>query len=256
LERSDFRLFEDGVEADIALFTADVQPLSVAVMVDTSASITGLPTSSRPAMAGLRRAILAFMHSLRPDDLASLGSFGFEVAVGRELTNDRGGFERILDEELWGGGGTPLWQATELALDSIAKVPGKRVVLLYTDGFDTGGLEGLRGTRDTLEAKLVESGVMAYAVRPPTKDSTALRPIPKELAALTHLTGGSSWEIPSESVQDFETTFARVAEELRNQYLLGFVPRARDGKAHRIEVRSSREGHIVRFRQRFIAAEK
>ncbi len=64
-------------------------------------------------------------------------------------------------------------------------------------------------------------------------------------------TGGGHFEIKSDD--DLGNTFARVAEELRHQYLLGFSPASLDGKTHRLEVQVTQPGCKVRARKSYVA---
>jgi VWFA-related protein len=252
LEKVDFELFEDGRAVDIAVFSRDPQPLTLAVMLDASASVTGLGGTSRPSMLRLRDSVLAFMRTLGPRDRARLGSFGEEIAIGANLTNDVSEFERVLQEEFWGGGGTPLWQAIDVALKGISDETGRRVVLLYSDGFDTGAIPGWRGNRHSVELQAARDGAMVYFVRPPVKNASATSPLPKDATRLADVTGGGYLEIPADTDSDFDRVFAHLAEELRHQYLVGFSPRAQDDKPHQLELRAKNPDLIVRARKSFV----
>jgi hypothetical protein len=77
------------------------------------------------------------------------------------------------------------------------------------------------------------------------------RPLPDEVVRLTEATGGGHVVISRDS--DFRSAIARIAEELRHQYLLGFVPRAADGRQHSIEVRLTTPGLVANARRSYIA---
>jgi len=254
LTKDSFKIFEDGTPVEITQFSHERQPLSMAVMLDMSGSITGLAGHSREAMDRLRRAVLAFLRSLEAGDRASLGSFnGMEIAVGANLTNDLREFDRVMQEELWAGGGTPLWQAISVAAKSISRESGRRVAVFLTDGVDTGALPGWRGDKNTVAQEMAEAGTMVYFVRPPVKNVSATRPLPQNTREFSQETGGGYLEIPTDTDSDYQAIFGRLAEELRHQYLLGFSPRARDGKLHNIEARTTDRQLIVRARQSFRA---
>ena len=72
------------------------------------------------------------------------------------------------------------------------------------------------------------------------------------LAKLATETGGGYFELTTTA--DLASTFARVAEELHHQYLLGFSPTALDGKTHRIGVSVKDPQMIVRARKTYLAA--
>jgi VWFA-related protein len=199
--------------------------------------------------------VLPFLRALGPADRASLGTFGAEIAVGANLTNDLSEFARVLNEEAWVDGGTPLWQAVSEAIRSLSGVSGRRAVLLYTDGADTGNLPNWGGNRSTVEREALASNCMVYFVRPIVRASERTRPLMDAAKTLAEMTGGGYYEVSHDDDQELE--FRRVADELRHQYLLGFPPTAADGRMHRIEVRVSIPGMKARARSAYFAlAEK
>lgn len=242
LSRDDFEVFEDGARRDIVQFSSDPQPLSVVVMLDTGNSSLNSPAERLRT----RTAVTAFLDALRPEDRARIGTFGLQIALGAHLTNDRAELRRVLDEEVWNGGGTPLWQALIAAMQSLAQQPGRRVVLALTDGADTGRLPGFIGGRSNVDDRVVRDECMVYAVR-----FAGISGLPNDIKDVAGASGGGHFVVPPGA--DLEATFMRIAEELRHQYLIGFVPEAADGLTHRVDVRAVRPGLTVRARQTFIA---
>jgi Ca-activated chloride channel family protein len=246
LTQDAFRVLEDGRPVDIVAFSRDPQPLSVAIMIDASQSVANLGINTRNLR--LRDAILAFAAALAPGDRASVGTFGMEIAVGANLTSDPRELARVLDEEVWMGGGTPLWQAIVAAIASLANEPGRRVVLVITDGVDTGGLPGFRGGQAAVEMDASRDDCMIYAI----KQHTRYRPeLSADIQRVAENSGGGYLLLPPTG--DPTAAMARVAEELRHQYLLGFVPRANDGRTHRVDVQMTRAGLTARARHTYIA---
>jgi VWFA-related protein len=245
LTQDAFRVLEDGRPVDIVAFSRDPQPLSVAIMIDASQSVASLAINATNLR--LRDAILAFAAALAPGDRASIGTFGMEIAVGANLTSDRHELARVLDEEVWMGGGTPLWQAIVAAIASLANEPGRRAVLVITDGVDTGGLPGFRGGQAAVEMDASRSDCMIYAI----KQHTRYRPdLSADIQRVSENSGGGYLVLPS---TDPAAAMARVAEELRHQYLIGFVPRANDGRTHRVDVQITRPGLTARARRTYVA---
>jgi hypothetical protein len=105
----------------------------------------------------LRDSSLQFIKALTPVDRARIGTFGAEIFISPLLTNDQKVLERVLREELWPGGMTPLWGALGAALDSLANEPGRRVVLIFTDGAAAGTLPGYPAT-STAASCCIRSG--------------------------------------------------------------------------------------------------
>jgi Ca-activated chloride channel family protein len=245
LTKEAFRILDNGKPVDITVFSNEPQPLRVAVMLDVSNSVHAV------GRRGGVNSVLAFMRALGPADRASLGTFGAEIAVGANLTNDLAEFERVLREEVWiKYQGTPLWQAISEAVTSLSGETGRRVVLAYTDGVDTGSLPNWRGNRSAVERQASEHDCMIYFVRPVLKASRG--PLTDEARKLADATGGGHFQVPEDG--DLEAAFAGVADELRHQYGLGFSPTRLDGKMHGIEVRMTRPQWKARARSTYLAA--
>lgn len=237
LRREDFQILDNGRQVEITTFSNDEQPITVAVMLDMSGSMEG-------RFLKLRAATTHFVDALLPWDRARIGSFGVEVAVSPLLTADKAVLNRVVREELWPGGGTPLWNGVEAALESLAGETGRRVVLVFTDGADTGGLPGLEGSPGRVAKRARDEGFMLYAIgiSPPGLSG--------ELVDLTEETGGGHFALTD--TDELAGTFSKVADELRHQYQLGFTPAALDGRRHRIEVRVPR-GMKARARKEYLA---
>jgi VWFA-related protein len=191
----------------------------------------------------IRQAADAFVAALQPDDRARIGSFGQEVAISPVLTSDKAVLRRVLDEELWPGGPTPLWYATEVAMKTLDDEPGRRVVLLFTDGEDSGLF--VPGTLRAAKRHAETGGFMIYAVGMPRRD------LSDDMIGFARDTGGGHFVVKRED--DLDATFARVVEELHHQYVLGFTPAALDGRSHDIEVKTTQGGMTVRARKSYVA---
>jgi VWFA-related protein len=246
LTRDAFEIFDEERPVAISVFSSGIQPITVAVMLDMS-------TSMAAKYVRVRDSALAFVRAMRPEDRARIGTFGAEIATGANLTHDTSELERVLREELWPGGNTPLWSALSAAMGTLLGEAGRRVVLVLTDGADTGGLPGWTGDRAAVEKQAIEQDFMLYAINFFTPGASALAPRMSPIVGdLAERTGGRYFEVPESG--DLPATFTRVAEELRHQYLLGFIPETLDGKTHRLYVRMTRPGLTVRARKRYLAA--
>ena len=131
LTKADFQVLDDGRPATITTFANDVLPATLALLLDMSSSMTG-------EHLRVRDSALQFVNALLPDDRVRIGTFGDEVALSPWLTSDKAILGRVLREEVWPGGSTPLWSAMRAGMASIASEPGRRVVLALSDGIDTG----------------------------------------------------------------------------------------------------------------------
>jgi len=251
LTKDSFRVFDDGTEVKIQTFSNDQVPFIAVLMLDVSDSFT-------PPYFRVKSAAQAFVLALGDGDRLRIGSFGREVALSPWLTGDRAVLLRVLDEEIWPGGGTPLWRASKAAMDSLVDEVGHRVVLLLTDGVDRGldfdcapttrnplGPIGPCPGRDDVHTQAMRSGFMFYAVGMEGASVDA------GLTSLVEDTGGGHFDVQRND--DLAETFQRVADELHHQYAIGFAPTALDGRTHRLEVRLTLPGLTARTRKSYVA---
>lgn len=238
LTKDAFEVREDGRPIDLTLFSNEPQPATVAIMLDMSQSIGAKVVRTRDSTQ-------RFIDALLPGDRVRIGTFGLEIALSPLLTGDKDLLTRILREELWPGGATPLWNALFAAMTSLDGETGRRVVLSLTDGEDTVSLPGWPGTLDDVRRKAVDEDFMMYAIA--MEGSALERPI----VDLSEATGGGHFEVKRDA--DLGETFAQVSDELRHQYLFGFVPKALDQKQHAIEVRVLRPGLKAKARKSYLA---
>jgi Ca-activated chloride channel family protein len=279
LGREDFEVFDNGRRQAITLFEGGRQPISIVMMLDMSGSMLGnIPM--------LRNAAVQMFTRLEPGDRARVGNFGDSIAISPTFTNDVNDLIRSLWLDLRPGGGTPLWGATNAAMAALARLSGRRVVLLLSDGKNT-GLHG-NGGGPTLEQVIERAQTqdfMVYAigirssmgfpggpnarrrgpssgpVLPPVSGGSSggsrrlgnfggSEPDPG-LRELAHQSGGGYFELgPSD---DLGATFARVADELHEQYLIGFIAPEHDGKMHQVEIRVMNPEFVARTRRSYQA---
>jgi Ca-activated chloride channel family protein len=244
LTEGDFRILDNGRPAPITTFSHEILPITVALMLDMSDSM-------RMDYTRVRDSAAHFVDVLLPADRVRIGTFGHDVAMSPYLTGDRNILHRILREELWISHFTALWTAVDVAMDSLEHEPGRRVVLLLSDGRDLCMLSVIRsGATGCVDRKAVSkhaltSEFLIYAIGMPSEGLSA------QLIALTDETGGGHFTVSSRA--DLGTTFERVADELHSQYLLGFSPASLDGAPHKLEVKMTRHGLTARSRKSYIA---
>ena len=239
LPREAFELRDDGVPVELSVFSNTPQRLTALLLLDMSASIAG-------EFNRLRDAARHVIDELQPDDRLRIGTFGTEVALSPWLTSDKDRLRRVLNQELWPGGDTPLYAALEAGLSSLDGEPGRRVILVISDGVDSSMAErGHDDRRRQVERRASDDGFMVYAVglEGPGLD--------RALVNLADQTGGGRFQLARNA--DLSSTMARVVEELRRQYTLGFVPKHVDGRSHRLEVRLRQPRLKARARQNYAA---
>jgi Ca-activated chloride channel family protein len=126
LRPDEFELFEDGERRDIAVFSTSVQPLAVAIVLDHSGSTD---RQFEVVLAAARD----FMSRLFRDDRASLGTL---TADCLPFTLNPRMLAAAVPATLPRDYGSPVWAATDRAMSSLSAQPGRRVVLLFSDGGD------------------------------------------------------------------------------------------------------------------------
>lgn len=238
LQRDDFRILDDGVPVPVTVFSNEIQTITAVLMMDMSPSMYG-------RVRWMRDAAGHFVDALAGADRAAIGSFGFEIVVNPNLTAEKSVLHRVIREELWPGGGSWVWQGIDTGMTALSREKGRRVVVAITDGDNVsfeGPDDGHVKRRGTAE------GFVVYAV---SADRHGLSGAIKEVALET---GGGFVEIGDD--ENLSAAMDRVVEELRRQYLLGFVPRVVDGKPHRLSIEMRAPGMKARGPRSYVAAPK
>lgn len=130
LTKGNFKVFEDGVEQEVALFSNDAQPFTVALVLDMS-------YSAKFKAADIQNAAIEFIDQLRPNDRVTVISFDEEVRVQCEPTSDRRTiYAAIRKAQI--STGTSLYEAVDLTINNrLRKIEGRKAMVLFTDGVDT-----------------------------------------------------------------------------------------------------------------------
>ena len=245
LEQQHFEIYDNGKLQPLSIFKSDVQPITVVVMLDTSGSMT-------LNLDLLKVAAERFVLRLLPEDRARIGSFSDKILLSPTFISDRDELVRILHTEIQYGNPTFLWDAVDRSMDALASEPGRRVVLVFTDGEDTGSR--LTNFRDALN-RAVNDDFMIYAIGLQSEIPAAgrvTRP-DRRLPELAATTGGGYFELTRTA--DLNSTFTRVSDERHRQYVIGFTPDKLDGLVHKLEVRVKVPGMNVRARRSYLATD-
>jgi Ca-activated chloride channel family protein len=134
LAKNDFTVFDNGVKQDVAVFERQTeQPLSVAMLVDTSAS-TGIEL--RYELESVSRFLKALLGEGNPEDTVALYSFNWQVTLHSSYTRRFARVDQVL-KQLKSEGGTSLYDAIYLASRELEYREGRHVMVLVTDGGDT-----------------------------------------------------------------------------------------------------------------------
>jgi len=246
LTQHDFIILEDKVPQTIETFSDDIAqnlPLYVAVLMDTSPSTAGkLKFQQESAMNFIQTVVKA------RKDRVLFGTFDDEVTLLQDFT------ERLdlLDKAVYGvkkmGKQTALFDAVwEFCDQKMRSVPGRRVLLLVTDGEDTYSRANIR---DAIEiAQRTETTIFAISTKagflstvPGVEAGTVADKKDRDLLTLAEETGGAAFF--TGDMLSLERAFNRISKELRAQYLVTYDPTNKqyDGSFRKIEVKLA-DGH-------------
>lgn len=262
LTQDDFDVRDEGRPQPIVLFDNQPQPIQLIVMLDVSGSMQGnLPL--------LRESALRLFDSLLPGDRVRVGTFGRDIDISPSFTSDSSVLNAALPTSIASDAPTPLWRALDQALSGFEEAADmRRVVLVLSDGRDSASFSF--GGRPVSQVQVIEAArernVMVYAIGmrsrgprapmigigPGALQSTLAADMPDPgLARVAQDSGGGYLELRAND--DLGGAFARVAEELHRQYLIGYEVPERDGKVHEIRVRVTARGMSTRARKDYVA---
>jgi VWFA-related protein len=256
LTQADFRVLASGAEQPIELFAAGTErPLSLVLLFDVSSSMDSVLERSVLRKAVERHVV----ERLQPSDRVHVGSFARTIAIGPGIAGDAralgAAVRKALDprrEETLGP--SPIWDAVDAAVTVLNGAPGRRGVLLITDGRATGNRLSTEEAGRRAVAAAVTISVIGedreLVLRQDESTGVRIRP-GAALEWLAKVTGGlyqREAAYPAAPGPPLE----RAIAELRARYTLGFTPAVRDGKAHDVSIRLNRPNIKLRFRQALI----
>lgn len=274
IKREEFRIFENDTEQEIAYFSGEEQPFTVALVLDMS-------YSSVFKLSEIQAAALAFVNQLREKDKVMVVSFDEKARVLCEPTGDR----KILRLAIEGAriaSGTSLYLALDLVLnEKFSRMTGRKAIVLLSDGVDT---QSRNQTAAGILREAAETDVLIYPIQYDTYDDVQKtrrenaqvlyddndRPYVVEaprvrgereedyraanefLKTAAIQTGGKVYRVSSAT--DLNQAFARIADELRKIYSLGYYPSGerQEGARYSIKVRVYRPNLAIRARSSYV----
>jgi VWFA-related protein len=273
LKPKEFHIYENGIEQEIVEFRAVNTPFHVVLLLDTS-------SSTRFRLEDIQNAAIRFVEQLGDADRVMVVSFDSNIYLECEFTSDREALRAAIRKTKTGGS-TRLYDSVELSItERLNQIEGRKAIVLFTDGVDTTSRATAQGTIQMVE----EANVVVYPIKYDTDDNAPYYgsgggspggiQIPGWPGAKTPRVGGGSEDYRygavylkkladssggrlhnADTLSDLDRAFARIAEELRHQYLLSYYPTnsAQDGSYRTIKVRVDQPDLIVRARQGYRA---
>jgi Ca-activated chloride channel family protein len=239
LTREQLRVFEDDREQTIVDFYAEDRPITLAILIDTSGSMQG-------KMEQVHEAAGAFVKTLRPEDRALVIDFDDKVFLIQDVTSDHEALtEAIRSTEPLGA--TALYDALHASYRKIARIEGRKAIVLLSDGEDTSSqfsyarvLEEARG-----------NNVMIFSIG--LGGSTGEGPRRNVLKEFSESTGGRAFFV--DEARELAGVYERIAQELRHQYYVTYSTSNEvwDGRWIRIRLDTTVPGRKLRARSGFLA---
>lgn len=278
MKKEQFKIYQDGVEQEIAFFGDDHEPINIALLLDTS-------YSTIEAIDKIKSAAQDFVQLLNKNDRAMVISFDTDVKILGALTSDKGDLvESINRAKAENVSGTVMRKSINDVISPLfAEVTGRKAVILLTDGKDFGSSI----SESELLYNLEESDLLIYSIfystelakyqqfDPAIINSRMKKNIPGAgvqrgeatlkrieqikkynseatafLTQMSELTAGRFYE---RDVTDLKATFKIIVDELRNQYRIGFYPPEEKvrGVVHFLKVEVARQNVVVRARKTY-----
>lgn len=289
LKKEDFSIYQDGVKQEIVFFETEDEPISVAVLIDTS-------RSTDKVLDKIKDAAKNFVNLLNPKDQALVATFDSDFNVLSQFTSDHSALEKAIDKvKINEKVGTVMRRAVhQIVKNSFATIKGRKALIVLTDGKDFGSYL----TKEELLDSLQESDVMVYTVfyktgmdlkKPetmpvvmaennkkskktkkkkgfvldipdgdfPSEEEVKEREIQENkdaIDALKKMSDMTAGRFYQREITDLKTTFEQIADELRKQYRLAYYTMAllqNSKTAHELLVKVERPDAVVRTREGF-----
>jgi len=261
LQKSGFHVFDNGIEQPIAGFLANDDPAQVILMLECGPSVN-LFGSEYVQKAD------ALIRNLAANDRVAIVCYSSKPAVQFEFSEDKTAARLALRDLNFHMGFADLNLCRSLlaVLDGLRAVPGKKTVVLLGSGLDSSPPQSTDDFHTVLSgsevrvlavstAKLLQQPIKRHKrSREQSASRASLDPMLQEGAAtlqnLANATGGRVY-FPK-SLKDFDKTYLEIAQLVRHEYNLAFVPQSFDGKLHSLTVTASR-AHRIDHRQAYLA---
>lgn len=264
LRKDDFKIYEDGVEQNVTYFASVERPFTVALMLDVSGS-------TQSQLSQIRDAANTFVGRLRFNDRMMAVTFDGKINVLTEAASI-GAIRQTKLHIPAVTDGTVLYDAVDFVLKRMAHIPGRKAIVLMTDGVDQNSVATFRSTL----GDIAEQDVLIYTVQYNTlpqlperlsviKNEKARRKVQERLMrgyalsepylrTLAEKTGGRFYR--ADDLRDVGPAFQAITAELGVQYSLGYYPKENSnaGAERAIKVRVRYPNLVVRARDSYTTA--
>ncbi len=289
LKKEDFTLYQDGVKQDIDFFATYDEPLNIALLLDTSRSAEEVIKKIKDAAKDFIKLLNPTDQCLVATFDSQVKILSPLTSNHQALKNS---LDKVQIAEQ---GGTIMYRAVEqIAQNSFANVQGRKVIVLLTDGKDFGSsvtkdelLNQLEESDILIYTIFYKTGAGFNKQATDKKERQSKKARKRQKEQLSSIPAGRVVYIPTEEeiellernaeteavdslkkmsnttagrfylsdVPDLEKVFKEIADELRQQYRLGYYSRdaADDAALHDISIKVKRSNVVVRARGKFRA---
>ena len=246
LKEEEFEVYEDGAKQKMTFFSKTQQPISLALLLDTSASM-----DERMGIA--QQAAIGFAKQLHKEDQAEVIDFDSQVRVLSPFTNDAAALEKAILKTT-ANGSTSLYNALYIALTELKRLRStsgpdirRQAIVLLSDGDDTSSLIEFDRVLDS--AKRSEVVIYCIGLRQGEIARREFKEAEFVLKQLASETGGRAF-FPTDA-RELAKIYQGIWDELASQYAMAYSsgnPK-RDGAWRRIQVRLLRPNVTARTKQ-------
>jgi len=243
LAEEDVEVFEDGAKQKLTFFSRTQQPIALALLLDTSASM-----DERMGIA--QEAAIGFAKQLRKEDQAEVIDFDSQVRILQAFTNDAVTLEKAI-RQTTPNGSTSLYNAIYISLQELKKIKAtstadirRQAIVLLSDGDDTSSLIEFDDVLD--RAKRSETAIYAIGLRAGEIARREFKEAEFVLKQLSNETGGRAYFV--NDARELPKIYQAIWDELSSQYSIAYSsgnPK-RDGAWRRIQVRVTRPNTSAR----------
>lgn len=285
LQISDFSIFEDGKQQKIEYFASEESPLNIAILLDTS-------RSTQQVLNRIKKAAKDFLKNLKTNDRAMIVSFDNDVEVLNQLSADRKLLNNAINNaEIGERVGTILNDAVyEIVNKQFAGIKGRKAIILMTDGKDVGSFINNRDLIYSLEESDTLIYSVFYQTEnfrqlnrnrrnilfpnrrnqrrsqfpfpdnfpnpnpPPNRQRGIYQQQANEnaIAYLEKIADSTAGRVFQQDIENLDESFKTIADELRNQYLVGYYPESSSiNTIHQIKVRINKNDVVVRAKNSY-----
>jgi len=242
LEEADFEIYEDGAKQAITFFSRVQQPIALAILLDTSASMN-------ERLGTAQEAAIGFARRMRREDVTEVIDFDSQARILQTFTNDVAALEKAI-RATDVNGSTSLYNAIYVSLKELKRAKAssaeeirRQAIVVLSDGDDTSSLVPYEEVLD-----LAETAIYAIGLRPSGSYRSEFKEAEFVLKQLAQETGGRAYFVLTAA--ELPKIYEQISEELANQYSLAYSSKnpMRNGAWRRVVVRVNKPGLTARTR--------